>query len=177
MGEPQRLKLELALPSVSDTCLLAQAIAASCPWEQPGARVLWLEGELGAGKTTLAAALLAALGVQETVRSPTYSLVEIYQVGARVAVHVDLYRLRDSAELDPLGLSDYLRQDTLLLVEWPDRAGGALSAGELTVTLSYDSGAGRQGRIEAGGAGQAGQIWLQALASRISLPKDQTDKG
>jgi tRNA threonylcarbamoyl adenosine modification protein YjeE len=125
---------------------------------------VFLCGELGAGKTTLAAALLNALGVEETVRSPSYALVEVYMAGARQAVHMDLYRLNGSQELEQLGPRDYLNANTLLLVEWPERADGALPRPDLQVLLEpVGTGAdiGRNACIEARSA--AGEQWLSQI--------------
>lgn len=128
----------------------------------PGARCVVLSGELGAGKTTLIAALLAACGVHETVRSPTYSLIEVYAFDARLGVHLDLYRLQSAEELEQLGLRDYLQQDTLVLVEWPERADGHLPRPDLSLQLSPE-GTGRRCLLDAQTA--AGDYWL-ALVMR-----------
>lgn len=130
----------------------------------PGARCVLLSGELGAGKTTLIAALLAACGVHEAVRSPTYSLIEVYAFGARLGVHLDLYRLQGAGEIEQLGLRDYLQQDTLLLVEWPERAEGHLPRADLSLQLSPD-GTGRRCLLDAQSA--AGEDWLAGLMREL----------
>lgn len=155
------MKASWRLPDVSATEGLGQALARYCPWDQRAPRLVFLSGELGAGKTTLAAALLQALGVAETVRSPSYALIETYTARGGEAVHIDLYRLRGAEELQHLGLRDYLNARTLLLVEWPERAGGALPRPDLEVRLqpsAEDGGAGRQASIEA--RSTAGETWL-----------------
>ena len=96
-----------------------------------------LAGELGAGKTTFARALLKAIGVGERVKSPTYSLIESYRVGELDVHHLDLYRLADPGELEWLGLSDLATPSALLLVEWPERGGDALPAPDLHVVLRH----------------------------------------
>ena len=96
-----------------------------------------LSGELGAGKTTLVGGLLAALGHEGPVRSPTYSLVEPYRLGGRDVCHCDLYRLRDPDEFEDLGLRDLMGEGSVMLVEWPDRAGDRLRAPDLSVSLAY----------------------------------------
>ncbi len=101
-----------------------------------GATVL-LHGELGAGKTTLVRGLLRALGIGGAVRSPTYTLVEPYEAGGRRILHVDLYRLTDGTELDALGIRESLDGDTLLLVEWPERARAAWPSPDLELTLGH----------------------------------------
>ena len=83
--------------------------------------VVHLTGELGAGKTTFARAMLRSLGVQGAVKSPTYTLIESYNVDLGVVAHLDLYRLEDPAELEFLGFRDLQEESVLMLVEWPER--------------------------------------------------------
>ena len=127
----------------------ARVAAALVAADEPGALLLTLHGDLGAGKTTLAGGLLAALGHQGPVRSPTYTLVEPYRLAGRDVAHCDLYRLRDPDELEDLGLRDLMTPRALLLVEWPEKADGRLGAADLAMDLEYFGDA-RQVRIEAG---------------------------
>lgn len=99
--------------------------------------VIYLEGDLGAGKTTFARALLTSLGVGERVKSPTYSLIETYRAGALDAHHLDLYRIADAGELEWLGLADLWTPRALVLVEWPERGGGTLPAADLVLHLEH----------------------------------------
>lgn len=115
----------------------ARLAAALLEADEPGALVVGLTGDLGAGKTTLVGGLLAALGHEAGARSPTYTLVEPYRLHGRDVSHCDLYRLRDPAELEDLGLRDLLTARSLLLVEWPERAGGRLGTPDLSVELGY----------------------------------------
>jgi len=108
-----------------------------------GGQVIYLQGELGAGKTSFARALLGALGVGERIKSPTYSLVEGYRAGDRRAWHLDLYRIADPGELEWLGLDALADPEALVLVEWAERGRGALPAADLVVSFAY-AGAGRQ---------------------------------
>lgn len=111
--------------------------AAAAGGGGPGAMLVFLEGPLGAGKTTLARGLLRALGVTGTIRSPTYTLVEVYP-GAQVpACHLDLYRLADPEELEMLGIRDYLAEMGLCMVEWPERGAGFLPVADLTARLAH----------------------------------------
>lgn len=127
----------------------------------PERAVVFLQGDLGAGKSTLARGWLRALGVQGTIRSPTYTLLERYPTGAGGAVHLDLYRLADAAELDFLGLDELAAEVPLWLVEWPERGQGSLPVPDLRLSLSAE-GAGRRLLAEAGTP--AGEAWLgQAL--------------
>ena len=118
----------------------------------PGLRI-YLRGELGSGKTTLIRGLLRALGVQESVKSPSYTLVELYVVSRLNLYHFDFYRFLSSSELDDSGLADYFHGQGVCLVEWPERAGAALPQPDLEISLSY-AGTGREisftGHSEAG---------------------------
>lgn len=99
--------------------------------------VIWLEGDLGAGKTTFARALIGALGYKGRVKSPTYGLLEQYQMGLLQVLHMDLYRINDPAELEFLGLADLLDEQTILLIEWPDKGGQWLPEPDFIFTFSY----------------------------------------
>ena len=123
------------LRTAEDTAALGASIARAL-----GARagaVLHLEGALGTGKTTLARGLLRALGVQGAIRSPTYTLLEPYEIGGRTLVHLDLYRLADPRELESLGLRDYPREQCWWLIEWPERGGARLPEPDLRVRLAH----------------------------------------
>ena len=102
-----------------------------------GTFVIALEGDLGAGKTTLVSGILRACGVTGPVRSPTYTLVEPYEAAGKRLYHLDLYRLVDPHEVEPLGIRDLLSEPAILLVEWPSRAAGALPTPDLTVDIDY----------------------------------------
>jgi tRNA threonylcarbamoyladenosine biosynthesis protein TsaE len=108
--------------------------------------VVYLRGELGAGKTSFARAVLTALGVGERIKSPTYSLVEGYQARGRPAWHLDLYRIADPGELEWLGLDALSDPAALILVEWPERGRTALPAPDLELELAY-KGSGRSARL------------------------------
>lgn len=118
---------------------LAAALLAADPVEP---LLIGLSGELGAGKTTLVGGMLEALGHGGSVRSPTYALIEPYGLADRNVYHCDLYRLRDPDEIEDLGLRDLLTPRSVLLVEWPERAGDRLRAPDLSLRLTY-SGNGR----------------------------------
>lgn len=113
----------------------AQQIFRLLPADTAGWTLL-LEGELGAGKSTFARALIVAAGHQGPVPSPTYTLVEPYQLSDRIIYHIDLYRISGNDELRYLGWTEL--DDGLRLVEWPDRASGLAEQADLRVTLAYD---------------------------------------
>jgi tRNA threonylcarbamoyladenosine biosynthesis protein TsaE len=99
--------------------------------------VIWLEGDLGAGKTAFARALIHALGYKGRVKSPTYGLLELYQVNQMQVLHMDLYRINDPGELEFLGLEDMLDDQTILLIEWPDRGGDWLQEPDFIFSFTY----------------------------------------
>ena len=119
-----------------------------------------LAGDLGAGKTTLARGFLRACGVSGAVKSPTYTLVEVYETPTVSVVHLDLYRLLDPEELEPLGLREFARPGYLWLIEWPDRGTGRLPFPDLSVTLS----GGPSGHeINVTGTSALGDVWVSLV--------------
>ena len=99
--------------------------------------VITLDGDLGAGKTTLARAICMGFGVREEVTSPTFAIVHMYDALKAPVYHVDLYRLDGPRELQNIGWDDLVQSDALLLIEWPDRAGDLLPADHLPIQLRY----------------------------------------
>ncbi|MCK5479569.1 MAG: tRNA (adenosine(37)-N6)-threonylcarbamoyltransferase complex ATPase subunit type 1 TsaE [Gammaproteobacteria bacterium] len=120
------------IPDATAMEALGAQLAQACT-----AGIIYLKGELGAGKTTLARGFLRALGHEGRVRSPTYTLVEPYPFDSGTVYHLDLYRLSDARELEDLGLRDLLAEQALLLVEWPERGSGVLPAADLLVTIEH----------------------------------------
>jgi tRNA threonylcarbamoyladenosine biosynthesis protein TsaE len=134
----------LIIPSADRTREVGSALGSALLEEGAGACVVAIEGELGAGKTTLVSGVLGRLGITGAVRSPTYTLIEPYEASGRQIYHLDLYRLSSAEEVEALGVRDLLVPRSLLLVEWPSRAGGALPLADLEVRLAYSpEGAGR----------------------------------
>jgi tRNA threonylcarbamoyladenosine biosynthesis protein TsaE len=150
------MKLEGWLPQTEATEGLGQALART----RPAQALVQLRGDLGAGKSTLARALLRALGVQGAIRSPTYTLIERYPLDDGEAWHLDLYRIGHAEELDFLGLDE--GDVRLWLVEWPERGEGALPPADLKVELAVE-GQGRRYALSA--LSEAGRGWLSRLST------------
>ncbi len=151
--------MERLIGTPEEMAALGAALAHACP---PGL-LIRLEGELGTGKTTLVRGFLAALGHRGPVRSPTYTLVEPYELDARRVYHLDLYRLADPEELEFLGVRDLLDGEAICLVEWPERGAALLPPGDLVLRLTYAE-PGRRVCLHAGGP--AGSAVLAALAEQ-----------
>ncbi|GAB6196766.1 tRNA (adenosine(37)-N6)-threonylcarbamoyltransferase complex ATPase subunit type 1 TsaE [Lysobacter xanthus] len=147
------------LPDPEATDALGRALAVT----RPRRAVVHLRGDLGAGKSSLARALLRELGVQGTIRSPTYTLVERYSLADGEALHLDLYRIGDPGELDYLGLEE--ADVALWLVEWPDRGRGRLPDADLVVDLQVE-GNGRQAVLEPASPG--GHAWIARLGDAFT---------
>jgi tRNA threonylcarbamoyladenosine biosynthesis protein TsaE len=152
---------ELALPDAATTRRLGAALAAGIA---PG-RVLYLSGDLGSGKTTLVQGLLRELGVAGRVKSPTYSVVELYKLSSLNLYHFDFYRFTNRSEWEASGFRDYFTPATACVVEWPERAVGLLAAPDLEVSLAY-AGSGRSARLMPYSA--LGREWLAAALKRWS---------
>jgi tRNA threonylcarbamoyladenosine biosynthesis protein TsaE len=110
--------------------------------------IVYLEGDLGTGKTTLVRGFMRQLGYQGRVKSPTYTLLEPYEFEGQFYYHFDLYRLSDPRELDYLGVEDLLNKDALLLIEWPNKGEGVLPQADLIIHFSHQQQA-RRLRFEA----------------------------
>ena len=129
-----------------------------------GHGLIFLDGDLGAGKTTLSRGIIRGLGHVGAVKSPTFTLVEPYEIGGIRAFHFDLYRLVDPEELEFLGIRDYFDDDALCLIEWPEKGAGFLPKPDLTITISPQD-SGRSLTILS--QGSRGEAWCAALALEI----------
>lgn len=158
------MEFDLADSSITDA--LGRALARALPAAVRAAgAVMYLQGDLGAGKTTCVRSLLRELGIAGLVRSPTYTLVETYHLPGLICVHVDLYRLQALSEVDELGLRDLVGPGCLLLVEWPERGGAALPPADLELRLGY-AGDARHARLVA--ATSRGADWLGNLDTTLA---------
>lgn len=121
------------LPTEQDTEKSGAQIAAQL--KSPA--IIFLEGQLGAGKTTFAKGFLRGLGYQGLVKSPTFTLIETYVLPSAHVVHADLYRLKNEMELENLGLRDYFTDDTIILIEWASRAKKCLPKPTMECVLTF----------------------------------------
>lgn len=122
----------LPLPDESRATALARCLSGCI---QPGL-VIYLSGDLGAGKTTFARALIQGMGYQGRVKSPTYNLVEIYVISSLYLYHFDLYRFEDPIEWEEAGFREYFNPATVCLVEWPEKAQGMIPPADLHIRLA-----------------------------------------
>jgi tRNA threonylcarbamoyladenosine biosynthesis protein TsaE len=106
------------------------------PSLQPG-QLIFLQGDLGAGKTTLVRGILQGLGYQGVIKSPTFTLVESYELPTLNIYHFDLYRLTSAEELAQIGFRDYLSSDAVCLIEWPKKAAGYLPTSTTTINIEF----------------------------------------
>lgn len=157
------LEQVVLLPSEVATLEAGRKLAEAVITDRPNRLVIHLTGDLGAGKTTLVRGFLRGLGHEGRVPSPTYTLVEPYELADYSIYHVDLYRLAEAAEVQFLGLEDACDDHSLLLVEWPERAAGNIEEPDLSVALAID-GTGRSLTLRAENSAGAGVL----AVSRIS---------
>lgn len=125
------MKVEIDVPTATDMETLGAQLAPGIA----NVKLVYLYGELGTGKTTLVRGLLRALGHAGVVKSPTFTLVEPYSLAGHVTYHFDLYRLNDPEELEFLGFRDYVRDQSVCLVEWAERGTGFLPVPDIDVVI------------------------------------------
>ncbi len=125
--------MQFLLEDESETIALGAKIAS----QLQGGELIFLNGELGAGKTTFVRGLLNALGHEGTVKSPTYTLVEPYAIAEKNIYHFDLYRVNDPEELEAMGIRDYCDGDSICLFEWPEYGAAVLPAADIILSFKY----------------------------------------
>jgi tRNA threonylcarbamoyladenosine biosynthesis protein TsaE len=141
------MPMELSLPDSVATEALGRSLANSLPATSTQGAVVYLQGELGTGKTTTVRSLLQTLGVLGKVRSPTYTLIDTYVLADLTCVHIDLYRVQSRGEVEELGIRDLTGPGSLMLIEWPEKGAGAIPMADLILALEY--------------AGEARQLWVR----------------
>lgn len=144
------------LDAEADTLALGAEFASAI---RPGT-VIYLSGDLGAGKTTLARGLLRGLGYHGKVKSPTFTLLEVYKFSRLYLYHFDFYRFSDPRELGDAGFREYFNPDSVCLVEWPEKAAAGLPAADVKILMQVD-GSGRRVGIFA--ETEAGRLCIQHL--------------
>lgn len=167
------IELQESLADEAATLAFGQRLARACfkdtdarvSERQPGVPVIgamiYLQGELGAGKTTLTRGIMRGFGYQGAVKSPTYTLVEPYEFTQCRIYHFDLYRLADPGEVEYLGTEDYFANNNLCIVEWPEKGANAIPAADLLIKLNSE-GTGR--RVSCQSLSEKGQL----IAKRLS---------
>jgi tRNA threonylcarbamoyladenosine biosynthesis protein TsaE len=136
------------IPDEAAMLKLGSQLAQACPSQSKDPLIIFLQGQLGAGKTTLTRGFLQGLGYKGKVKSPTYTLVEAYEVESRPVFHFDLYRLQEAAELDFIGMQDYLLPQAICLMEWPENAKDRLPSPDLSCSIHLH-GSGREIKLTA----------------------------
>jgi len=132
-------------------------IAANLAKKIEEGAIIFLQGPLGAGKTTFVRGFLQSLGYKDAVKSPTYTLVESYALENKMIYHFDFYRIQDSAELDFIGLQDYFHPAAICLIEWPELGKGKLPTPDISCYIEPVSN-GRQLTLKAYTA--RGEQWM-----------------
>ena len=141
---------KLTLSSLEDTKNLGQEIAKKIlKRKDKSAFIVFLDGDLGTGKTTLVKEIIFALGIKEKVKSPTFTIIEPYELNNKNIYHIDLYRINDPSELEIIGLREYLNEsEAIIFIEWPEKSFGFLKEFDLKISLKHSSEKERKCKIE-----------------------------
>jgi tRNA threonylcarbamoyladenosine biosynthesis protein TsaE len=158
--------MEMNLPDSGATESLGRALAVTLPDTATAGAVVYLQGDLGTGKTTTARSMLHSLGVVGKVRSPTYTLIDTYLLPRVACVHIDLYRVQSLNEVEELGIRDLAGPGSLMLIEWPEKGAGVIPLADLILALDYADEA--RHAIVTPGSG-FGENWVAKLLQDTSL--------
>ncbi len=158
--------LELSLPDSEATESLGRALAVALPDTAAAGAVVYLQGDLGTGKTTTARSMLHSLGVVGKVRSPTYTLIDTYLLPRVACVHIDLYRVQSVREVEELGIRDLAGPGSLMMIEWPEKGVSVIPRADLILALDY---AGETRRAVVSPGSELGKIWVTKLLQDTSL--------
>ena len=141
---------KLTLRSLEDTKNLGQEMAKEIlKRKDKSAFIVFLDGDLGTGKTTLVKEIIFALGIKEKVKSPTFTIIEPYELNDKNIYHIDLYRINDPSELEIIGLREYLNEsEAIIFIEWPEKSFGFLKEFDLKISLKHSSEKERKCKIE-----------------------------
>ena len=141
---------KITLRSLEDTKNLGQEIAKEIlKRKDKSAFIVFLDGDLGTGKTTLVKEIIFALGIKEKVKSPTFTIIEPYELNDKNIYHIDLYRINDPSELEIIGLREYLNEsEAIIFIEWPEKSFGFLKKFDLKISLKHSSEKERKCKIE-----------------------------
>jgi len=160
-------QLEYFLPDEDATIAIGTGLAQVLQSEaKQQALVVYLNGDLGAGKTTLTRGFVRGMGHQGNVKSPTYTIVEPYELSKWRVFHFDLYRLADAEELEYMGIRDYFNDDCCCFIEWPEKGSGLLAKADLIINIAYQD---EQRIIKLQAETGHGKQVLESLAHIIKL--------
>ena len=156
-------KLEYLLSNEADTVAVGDNLAkVLLAQDKQQTLVVYLNGDLGAGKTTLSRGFVRGMGHQGNVKSPTYTLVEPYDLGPWQVYHFDLYRLADPEELEYMGIRDYFNDNCCCFIEWPEKGAGLLANADIIINIVYQD---EQRVIDLQASSLRGETVLQELSA------------
>ena len=157
------INCSLVVQSEDETKNIAIKVAMILRQKGLGGLTIYLNGDLGAGKTTFTRHLIQALGHKGSVKSPTYTLVEPYEIDTIKVFHFDLYRLADAEELEFMGIRDYFNSDSMCLIEWAEKGWGLLAKPDIELDIKIDNTHADNREFEFVASSEAGKRIISAL--------------